>query len=81
MQLGELYTFIDALPYVDRSIWESTRLISYFVATKLCTKKLKVSDIYKLPWDSEDEGEVINMEEYMKHIKQLENKLNHKNEK
>lgn len=72
----ELYTLLDALPYADRSIWESSRLTAFFVASKLCTKQLKITDIYKLPWDHDNDGEVTDLKEYMKQMKLLQNKLN-----
>lgn len=51
MQFWELYDYLKFLPYADRSSWEQTRFISLMIAQKFCKKRLKLKDMFELPWD------------------------------
>lgn len=51
MQLWELYDILRFIPYADKSSWEQTRLLSLMIAQKFCKKRLKLKDMFELPWD------------------------------
>ena len=53
MTLSELPIILSQIQYADRNIWETTRLQCLVYAQKNCKKKLKASDIFTLPWDSQ----------------------------
>ena len=76
----ELYTLIEALPYVDRIQRETSRITALFIAQKMNPKRLKLTDLYPLPWDHDNDGEVTDMKEYMNAMKKIQNALNNKNE-
>ena len=76
----ELSLILANISYADRSIWESARISNLFVAQTHCTKRLKLRDIFSLPWDHENDAKVVDMKEYMKHMHELENILNNENE-
>lgn len=80
MTVLELYTLIDALPYVDRVTRETGRMTALFIAQKMCPKQLKLTDLYSLPWDRENDIDVedMNMKEYMNAMTNIQNALNHK---
>jgi hypothetical protein len=41
-------------------------------------KRLKLTDLYPLPWDHDNDGEVTDMKEYMNAMKKIQNALNNK---
>ena len=51
MKFYELYDVLQFVPYVDKSQWETTRFLSLVIAQKFCKKRLKLSDMFELPWD------------------------------
>ena len=53
MSYYELSDLIQNVQYIDRNQWEQNRLVCLSIAQKLCKKQLKLTDIYKLPWDNE----------------------------
>lgn len=69
---------MDNLEYAARPLWESQRLNALFVAQKMCPKRLKLKDIYSLPWDHESDGEVTDMKEFLHQVGLMENILNNK---
>lgn len=56
----EINDLIDYLPYLDRNLWESQRLIAYVTAQVNSRKKLTQQDICKFPWEEK------NIEEFIK---------------
>lgn len=77
MRLSELYTVTDDLKYIDRTSWDQTRIACLISAQKASKKKLKLKDIFSLPWDSLDHS----IEEQMQILAQqkvLEDLLNGK---
>lgn len=54
MRLSELYTVTDDLKYIDRTSWDQIRIQCLISAQKASKKKLKLKDIFSLPWDSLD---------------------------
>lgn len=51
MQDWEINNIIENIENVDRLAWEQTRLLMYMTAQVNSTKKLKVNDIIKFPWE------------------------------
>jgi hypothetical protein len=41
-------------------------------------KRLKLTDLYPLPWDHDNDGSVTDMKEYMNAMKKIQNALNNK---
>lgn len=75
MRVTELDTIIDNVKFCDRSAWDTARIICLISAQKASKKKLRLRDLFELPWDKLDQSD-----EEMKHIleqqKSLENYLN-----
>lgn len=63
MRLYEVYYLLENIPYIDRPMWDMTRILSLFVAQKFCKKQLKLQDIFALPWD--DKKEKIDIDQNM----------------
>lgn len=74
--MSELKIILDSLQYAQRPLWESQRLNALFIAQKMVPKKLKLTDIYSLPWDHDNDGEVVDMELYMQEVHAMEKILN-----
>lgn len=55
----ELNDVIDNLPYLDRNLWETTRLNAYVVAQGNSRKKLQMQDICKFKWEESGENQDI----------------------
>lgn len=53
MQPYELDILGELFEYAIKQEWEQTRLIGYVTAQTQTTKKLKLTDIAKFPWDKE----------------------------
>ena len=45
--------------YRNKESWEQARLISYLIAQTHSTKKLKLEEIVKFPWEQKDEKQHI----------------------
>lgn len=56
MEEWEIHHFVDNLVFVDKNEWEKTRMLMYIMAQINSTKKLKISDIMKFPWDDCNEN-------------------------
>lgn len=71
----ELNDLIENIKYLDRNLWESTRLNSYIVAKANFKNINKINDIFSLPWD---DGNDINKnntkitDEEIQELKELE---------
>ena len=81
MQLYEIPFLIEEIPYIDKSQWESTRILALIIAQKWVKKKLKLKDIFELPWDHEHSYELSDEElEQNKQLqKNMEDYLNNQN--
>ena len=82
MQLWEIYFLIQEIPYVDKSSWEQTRILGLFICQKFVKKRLKLKDIFKLPFDDDysekhdfTEEEIVQIKQQQK---QIEDYLNQK---
>ncbi len=53
----ELNDMVDNIPYLDRNLWESTRLIAYVMAQVNSRKKLTFQDICTFKWDDSTKPE------------------------
>ena len=77
MTLSELPIILSQLQYADRSVWETTRLQCLIYAQKNCKKKLKASDIFSLPWDTEKseitESDIKELRQHQTEIEALVN--------
>ena len=75
MRLSELQDVIENIPYIDRTVWDTTRIACLISAQKASKKKLRLRDIFPLPWDSLDqtEQEMINI---LKSQKAIEDYIN-----
>ena len=69
MRFYEIYDILQFVPYVDKAQWETTRFLSLVIAQKFCKKRLKLSDMFELPWDDthrelelSEEGKIRNIE-------------------
>ena len=49
--LWEINNIVENIPYTDRSLWESQRLVTYAVAKANFKGIGSLSDFIKLPWD------------------------------
>ena len=77
MLQSELSFILEQIEYADRSLWESQRLTCLFIAQKMCSKKLKLTDCFSLPWDAKNEE--INKEDFAElrqHQQQIEDYIN-----
>ena len=77
MTLSELPIILQNIQFADRNIWETTRLQCLIYAQKNCKKKLKVTDIFSLPWDSQKaeltESDIAELREHKDEIEALIN--------
>ncbi len=63
MLISELQDCLANIQYADRSLWESSRIQSYITCQINSRKKLKLTDVYKLPFDDADD-EPLSIEDY-----------------
>lgn len=54
--IWEINDIIDNLPYLDRNLWESSRLNGFITAQVNSKKKLKMQDICQFKWEEEEEA-------------------------
>ena len=54
MKMYEVRAVLDYGYLKDQESWEQTRLASYIMAQTHSSKKLKVKDIVKFPWENEN---------------------------
>ncbi len=50
----ELNDIVNNIPYVDRNIWETSRMQAYVTAQVNSQKKLELSDICKFKWEENE---------------------------
>ena len=63
MLLTELQDILDNIQFADRSIWEALRINSFITCQVNSRKKLKLTDVYRLPFD-ESEAEQMTKEDF-----------------
>lgn len=81
MLLSELGDILENVQFADRSLWEASRINSYLMCQMNTKKKLKLTDIYKLPFDDEEGKKKLTKEDFermQKQTKALEDYLNRK---
>lgn len=72
--MWELNDIIDNLPYLDRNLWETSRLNSYITAQVNSKKKLKMQDICRFKWEEEETTKETGIsKEDIKRLKQRAN--------
>lgn len=49
--LWEINNIIENIPYLDRNLWESQRIIAYISAQAASKKRIEMRDIIKFKWD------------------------------
>lgn len=64
MLLSELSDILDNIQYADRSLWEALRINSFITCQVNSRKKLKLTDIYRLPFDEAEEKEQMTKEDF-----------------
>ena len=70
----ELNDLVEYLPYTDRNLWETQRLLGFIDAQAHSTKKLSFQDICKFKWENEDDNEEVhNIEISNEDIERLKN--------
>ncbi len=70
----ELNDIVDNLPYLDRNLWESSRLNAYVTAQVNSKKKLTFQDICTFKWEETDLQDKVQMditEDDISRLKQL----------
>jgi len=63
IQAYEIKSLMDYGYYKNKDSWEQTRLISFLLAQTNSKKKLKLQDIIKFQWETENESTVITNDE------------------
>ena len=63
MLMTELQDILDNIQFADRSIWEALRINSFITCQVNSRKKLKLTDVYRLPFD-ESEAEQMTKEDF-----------------
>ena len=59
----ELECIYDHVPYSDRPIWDTSRILSLYIIAPYMKKKMDIQDMFPLPWDAErpsdDEDDIL----------------------
>lgn len=55
IQLYEISALMKYSHYKSKDNWEQARLISFLIAQANSTKRLKIEDIIKFPWEADKE--------------------------
>lgn len=79
MLLSELSDILDNIQYTDRSLWESQRISNFLNCQMNSKKKLKLTDIYRLPFDENETDEKLSKDDFeqmQKQSKALEDYIN-----
>lgn len=69
----ELNDIVSNIPYVDRNIWETSRMQAYVTAQVNSRKKLELQDICKFKWEesSEEENDIEISDSDIERLKKL----------
>lgn len=80
MRLSEVPVVADQLDYADRGAWERTRIQCLVSAQMASRKRLRLQDVFSLPWDDqlEDRDLAADASEIFRRQKALEAALNAK---
>ena len=79
MLLTELQDILDNIQFADRSLWEALRINSFITCQVNSRKKLKLTDVYRLPFDETEDTEQFtkeDIEQMQKQSKILEDYIN-----
>ena len=79
MLLSELQDILDNIQFADRSLWEALRINSFITCQVNSRKKLKLQDIYRLPFDDTEDTEQFtkeDIEQMQQQSKMLEDYIN-----
>ena len=79
MLLSELSDVLDNIQFADRSLWESQRISNFLNCQMNSKKKLKLTDIYRLPFDENETDEQLSKDDFeqmQKQSKALEDYIN-----
>lgn len=49
----ELDLMYDHMPFSDRPVWDTTRILALYSISPYCKKKIKIQDMFPLPWDDD----------------------------
>lgn len=60
IQTYEILSLMKHSHYKNKENWEQARLIAYLIAQTHSSKKLKIEEIIKFPWEKEEHKEYIN---------------------
>jgi len=50
----EINDIVENIPYLDRNLWETSRLATYMTAQVNSRKKLQLQDICKFKWEGQE---------------------------
>lgn len=83
MRQSEVSLLTDSVRFSDRPYWEMCRIQCLISAQKASRKKLKLTDIFKLPWDYDTDGpgdykEIFKQQNLLEKI--LNNNINNGND-
>lgn len=70
MEEWEARTMCEYLPYANRPTWETARLMVWSEAQCHSKKKLKITDIFSLPYDNETKQETTISNEDIKRLRE-----------
>ena len=79
MLLSELSDILNNIQFADRSLWESQRISNFLNCQMNSKKKLKLTDIYRLPFDENETDEQLSKDDFeqmQKQSKALEDYIN-----
>lgn len=80
LQLYQVPDFLWASEYADKSLWLTSRIQSFILAQQWSKKKLKLHDIFELPWDKENEISQDFIDDFQKnHLEELTKYINKQN--
>lgn len=80
MEQYEIQPLINHLHYKHKESWEQTRMLGYIIAQSQSTKKLKITDIMKFPWEESNQSNTMQLsnedkERLMKKSKIMEQQI------
>ena len=71
MQVADLLLMEDHIRYSHRPTWEAARILSVFQVAPHSKKKLKIEELFPLPWDKDQkatDGEMMKMMQHMQNL-------------
>ena len=64
---------IDFIPYADKALWESQRLVAYTALAGKTKKQLKLTDLLKFKWDEHEKVSKKMTDDIKRRMKALAN--------